>query len=96
MLMGLPSSIQTPTQHEGGPVADRQLVTFLARPGKVTQRRPPLESRPVFTGCPCAACPGRRLRNSTWRGAHNAPHCGTDSVPGGRKLGRNPSYGRLV
>jgi hypothetical protein len=29
----------------------------------------------------------RRLRNSTWRGAHNAPHCGTDSVPGGRKLG---------
>jgi len=37
----------------------------------------------------------RRLRNSTWRGAHNAPHCGTDSVPGGRKLGRNPSRGHL-
>src|SRR6186997_755571 len=36
-----------------------------------------------------------RLRNSTWRGAHDAPHCGTDSVPGGRKLGRNPSRGHL-
>src|SRR3954468_10630763 len=29
----------------------------------------------------------RRLRNSTWRDTHNVPHCGTDSVPGGRKLG---------
>src|SRR4051812_45835800 len=28
-----------------------------------------------------------RLRNSTWRGTHNVPHCGTDSVPGGRELG---------
>src|SRR6185436_18567592 len=37
----------------------------------------------------------RRLRNSTWRGAHNAPHCGTDSVPGRRSLGRNPSHGHL-
>ena len=38
---------------------------------------------------------GRRLRNSTWRGTHNVPSHGTDSVPGGRKLVRNPSHGRL-
>src|SRR5882724_6281888 len=38
------------------PGAARRLVTFLARPRKVTERRPPLDSRPVFTGCPCAAC----------------------------------------
>ncbi len=36
-----------------------------------------------------------RLRNSTWRGTQNVPHCGTDSVPGGRSLGRNPSHGHL-
>src|SRR5258706_7570758 len=41
---------------QGWPGAARRLVTFLARPRKVTKRRPPLESRPVFTGCPCAAC----------------------------------------
>ena len=34
MLMGLPSSIQTSTQHEGGPVADRQLVPPLRSPRK--------------------------------------------------------------
>ena len=33
------------------PVADRELVTFLARPRKVTKRRPPLVSRP-FSGVP--------------------------------------------
>ena len=37
----------------------------------------------------------RRLRNSTWRDAQNAPHCRTDSVPGGRKLERNLSHGHL-
>src|SRR5260221_4454245 len=41
---------------ESRPGAARRLVTFLARPRKVTERTPPLESRPVFTGCPCAAC----------------------------------------
>ena len=41
------------------PGAARWLVTFLARPRKVTKRRPPQESRPVFTGWPCAACPGK-------------------------------------
>jgi hypothetical protein len=38
------------------PGAARRLVTFLARPRKVTERRPPLDSRPAFAGCPCAAC----------------------------------------
>ena len=32
------------------PGAARRLVTFLARPRKETKRRPPQESRPVFTG----------------------------------------------
>ena len=62
---------------------------------KVTERRPPLVSRPFSRGNPVLPASMWRLRNSTWRGTHNVPHCGTDSVPGGRKLGRNPSHGHL-
>ncbi len=48
-------------------------------------------SRPFFKGVSlCCLTRQGRLRNSTWRGAHNAPHCGTDSVPGKRKLGAEP------
>jgi len=50
---------------------------------------------PLSRGNPALPDSMGRLRNSTWRGAHNAPHCGTDSVPGGRSLGRNPSHGHL-
>ena len=50
---------------------------------------------PLIRGAPVLPALMWRLRNSTWRGAYNAPHCGTDSVPGGRKLGRNPTHGRL-
>src|SRR3954464_2531150 len=70
-----------------GPGAARQLVTFLERPRKVTKGRPPRCRAPSSRGNPVLPDSTRRLRNSTWRGTHNVPHCGTDSVPGGRELG---------
>jgi hypothetical protein len=54
---------------------------------KSNQKKAAPESRPFARGAPVLPASMWRLRNSTWRGAHNAPHCGTDSVPGGRKLG---------
>src|SRR3954468_23957945 len=47
-------------------------------------------------GHPALPDSARRLRNSTWRGTHNVPHCGTDSVPGGRKLGAESESCALV
>ena len=52
-------------------------------------------ARPLSGGVPVLPASTRRLRNSTWQGTQNVPCCGTDSVPGGRKRGRNPSRGRL-
>ena len=47
------------------PIAEaRQLVTFLARPRKVTERRPPLDSRPYSRDDPVRPDSTRRLRNS--------------------------------
>ena len=60
-----------------------------------TKKAAPGCRAPRSRGNPALPDSMRRLRNSTWRGAHNAPHCGTDSVSGGRKLGRNPSHGHL-
>src|SRR4051812_18200253 len=72
------------------PGAARRLVTFLARPRKVTKGRPPRCRALYSQGHPALPDSTRRLRNSTWRGTQNVPHCGTDSVPGGRKLGAEP------
>ena len=51
----------------------------------------------MFTGCPCAACLDKAVRNSTWRGAHNAPHCGTRTVladnPLSSRAARRASWG---
>src|SRR3954463_2250335 len=69
------------------PGAARRLVTFLARPRKVTKGRPPRCRALYSQGHPALPASMWRLRNSTWRGTHNVPHCGTDSVPGGRELG---------
>src|SRR4051794_41511791 len=63
-----------------GPGAARQLVTFLERPRKVTKGRPPRCRAPSSRGNPVLPDSTRRLRNSTWRGTHNVPHCGTRPV----------------
>ena len=65
---------------DGGPGAARRLVTFLARPRKVTKGRPPRCRAHCSAGAPALPDSTRRLRNSTWRGTHNVPHCGTRSV----------------
>ena len=57
------------------------LVTFLARPREGTKRRPPRRRAPFSRGAPVLPDSTRRLWNSTWRGAHNAPHCGTRTGP---------------
>src|SRR6185295_14349257 len=62
------------------PGAARRLVTFLERPRKVTERRPPRCRALYSQGHPALPDSTRRLRNSTWRGTHNVPHCGTRSV----------------
>src|SRR3954468_17412391 len=54
---------------------------------KVTKGRPPRCRAHCSAGIPALPDSMWRLRNSTWRGTHNVPHCGTDSVPGGRELG---------
>src|SRR3954463_1208598 len=61
------------------PGAARRLVTFLARPRKVTKGRPP-RCRAHVMGNPVLPDSMWRLRNSTWRGTHNVPHCGTRTV----------------
>jgi len=49
-------------------------------------------------GAPVLPDPTRRLRNSTWRGAHNAPHCGTRTVlvdfPSSSRAARRASSGK--
>src|SRR6185295_4691099 len=69
------------------PYFNGEPVKQVTRDLKVTKGRPPQVSRPFSKGNPVLPASMWRLRNSTWRGTQNVPHCGTDSVPGGRKLG---------
>src|SRR3954452_462110 len=77
------------------PGAARRLVTFLARPRKVTKGRPPRCRAPCSQGHPalltrcgdCATRPGR---------AHTTcPAMGLTRFPAGASLGRNPSREHL-
>src|SRR3954463_10775707 len=62
------------------PGAARRLVTFLARPRKVTKGRPPRGRAPYSHGYPVLPASQWRLPNSPRRGTHNVPHCGTRTV----------------
>ena len=79
------------------PGAARRLVTCLARPRKVTERRPPLDSRPLIGGAPVLPASMGRLRNSTWEGTHNVPSHGTRTVlvdfPPSSRAARRASWG---
>jgi hypothetical protein len=61
------------------PGVARQLVTFFCfAKKKVTQEKATPVCRPC--GVPSISRKQAGLRNSTWRGAHPAPHCGTRTV----------------
>jgi hypothetical protein len=62
------------------PGAARRLVTFLARPRKVTKGRPPRCRAHCSVGDRVLPASMWRLRNSTWQGAQNAPYHGTRTV----------------
>src|SRR3954467_1100954 len=62
------------------PGAARRLVTFLARPRKVTKGRPPRCRAHYSVGDPALPDSMWRLRNSTWQGTHNVPCHGTRTV----------------
>src|SRR4030065_601585 len=51
---------------------------FLRRQEKVTKKKATQIYRPC--GVPSISRKQAGLRNSTWRGAHPAPHCGTRTV----------------
>jgi hypothetical protein len=59
----------------GSPAASHFL---LRRQKKVTQENATPVCRPC--GVPSISRKQAGLRNSTWRGAHPAPHCGTRTV----------------
>ncbi|MBI5430903.1 MAG: hypothetical protein HY938_10675 [Nitrosomonadales bacterium] len=60
---------------EGCPAASNFL---LLRQNKVAKEKATPVSRPC--GVPSISRKQAGLRNSTWRGAHPAPHCGTRTV----------------
>jgi hypothetical protein len=62
------------------PGAARRLVTFLARPRKVTKGRPPRCRAHCSAGAPALPDSMWRLRNSTLQGTHNVPCHGTRTV----------------
>ena len=69
-------NIKTKFNFAGGSPAASHFV--LLRQNKVTKEKATPVCRPC--GVPSISRKQAGLRNSTWRGAHPAPHCGTRTV----------------
>jgi len=64
------------TEAGGSPAAGY----FSCAAKKSNQKKAAPGVAPLVRGAPVLPASMWRLRNSTWRGAHNAPHCGTRTV----------------